>query len=145
MLQGATNLPWELDLAMLRRLEKRIFVPLPDMGARLKILENLLGPRNLSPDVSLEHLANKTDGYSGADVFLVAKEAAMRPLRRLMSQLELSAPSLPAITRGGNVQQIVKPGLPDIGPIESEDINAALSVTKPSARQFQKQYEEFGS
>lgn len=125
-------------MAMLRRLEKRIFVPLPDTGARLNILRNLLGSRQLCQDVSLEALAEKTDGYSGADVFLVAKEAAMRPLRRLMTQLELATPSLPAIAK--NSQQ---PPRPEISPIESADVQAALAVTKPSTRMFQKQYEDF--
>jgi katanin p60 ATPase-containing subunit A1 len=61
---AATNLPWELDMAMLRRLEKRIYVSLPDAGARLRILETLLGGR-ISPDVLLRKVAEMTEGYSG--------------------------------------------------------------------------------
>ncbi len=61
---AATNLPWELDMAMLRRLEKRIFVALPDTGARLRILDTLLGGR-CGPGVTLQQVADSTEGYSG--------------------------------------------------------------------------------
>ena len=44
-----------------------------------------------SPEVALQQVADSTEGYSGSDVFLVAKEAAMRPLRRLMARLETGA------------------------------------------------------
>lgn len=50
---------------MLRRLEKRIFVPLPDTGARLRIL-NLLLDKRCGPEVSLPQYAERTAGYSGA-------------------------------------------------------------------------------
>ncbi|MCU0916794.1 MAG: ATP-binding protein [Planctomycetes bacterium] len=70
LLLGATNRPWDMDEAALRpgRFDELIYVPLPDKPARLKILElNLQGvPR--AADVILDELAERVDGYSGADI-----------------------------------------------------------------------------
>jgi katanin p60 ATPase-containing subunit A1 len=84
---AASNLPWELDLALLRRLDKRILVPLPAPEARLQIMRNNLQER-ASPDLDFTDFLDATEGYSGSDLMLVCKEAAMRPLRRLMATLE---------------------------------------------------------
>lgn len=80
--------------ALLRRLEKRILVPLPTYEARLAMLSSLLAGRRGPPGgaaVDLEAVAMATDGFSGSDVAVLAKEAAMRPLRRLMAVLEPTA------------------------------------------------------
>ena len=76
---GATNLPWNLDTAMLRRFEKRIYVPLPDKEARLEMFKIHLGDTpNILKDDDFEKLAQLTDGASGADIqVLVKKEALM--------------------------------------------------------------------
>lgn len=72
---------------MLRRLEKRILVPLPNTEGRKRMFEALLQGR-CSSDVSFAAMAERTAGYSGSDVAVVAKEAAMRPLRRMLALLE---------------------------------------------------------
>lgn len=136
---AATNLPWELDSAMLRRLEKRILVPLPDAEARRAIFEALLPTKDdMTP--LYNHLVETTAGYSGSDIRLVCKEAAMRPLRRLMTQLE----SIESDTSNeGEIE------FPDPGPITEEDAVKAVAVTKSSAHALTSQYkrfeEEFGS
>ncbi|MFT3786049.1 MAG: ATP-binding protein [Tepidisphaeraceae bacterium] len=78
MLLGATNVPWQLDPAMLRpgRFDQKIYIPLPDRPARLKMLEIYLKKRPLAEDVSLDNLADKMDGYSGADIKFVCDRAA---------------------------------------------------------------------
>jgi vacuolar protein-sorting-associated protein 4 len=80
---GASNVPWELDPAIRRRFEKRIYIPLPDMHARVAQFKIRLGktPNNLSEDDFIE-LAKATDGYSGSDITVVVKEAMMMPVRR---------------------------------------------------------------
>ncbi|KAG1658974.1 hypothetical protein FOA52_008295 [Chlamydomonas sp. UWO 241] len=149
---AATNLPWELDQAMLRRLEKRIFVPLPEVGARLRMLTTLLEDR-VGPDVSLQKVAESTDGFSGSDMMLVAKEAAMRPLRRLMAQLE-AAPADDNDRRarsrlgpgGKAVSAAAAAGQPqELGPISTADFDAALTVTKASARRYEAEYAAFST
>lgn len=84
---AASNLPWELDAAMLRRLEKRVLVDLPSPEARQSLFSSLLKPY-ISSDFSFQEAVEKTEGYSGADIKLVAKETCMAPVRRLMAKLE---------------------------------------------------------
>lgn len=98
---AATNLPWELDTAMLRRLEKRILVPLPGGEARLRMLQHLLPPEKYA-GLDFVETVEKTAGYSGSDVRLVCKEAAMRPLRRLMSALDEEEESGSDASAGGS-------------------------------------------
>ncbi|XP_078151219.1 uncharacterized protein LOC144546560 [Carex rostrata] len=128
---AATNLPWELDSAMLRRLEKRILVPLPEPEARCAMFEELLPITVENPEISYETLVEKTEGYSGSDIRLVCKEAAMQPLRRLMTILDASQ------------DQLQEEELPEIGPVKPEDVNVALRNTRPSAHLHAHRYQKF--
>lgn len=130
---AATNLPWELDAAMLRRLEKRILVPLPEPEARRAMFEELLLAGPGDKELSYDLLVDNTEGYSGSDIRLVCKEAAMQPLRRLMAVLE-------------NEQEVVpEDELPEVGPILQEDIQIALRNTRPSAHLHAHRYEKFNT
>jgi len=86
-LLAASNLPWELDPALLWWLEKRILVPLPEVEAREDMIWKLIPPEN-SNLLDYWRLAELTEGYSGSDMKLVCKEAAMKPLRALMRKIE---------------------------------------------------------
>ena len=86
VVMGATNRPWDLDPAMVRRFERRIFVPLPDKEAREEIFKIHLRGVELGPDVDIAELAELTVGYTGSDIRLVCREAAMEPVRELMGQ-----------------------------------------------------------
>lgn len=78
---GATNEPWALDQAMLRpgRLDEKIYIPLPDVTARLQILQMNLEKRPLADDVDLPAIAARLDGYSGADIRNICSKAANIP------------------------------------------------------------------
>lgn len=80
---GASNVPWELDPAIRRRFEKRIYIPLPDVHARVSQFKIRLGktPNNLSEEDYI-NLGQSTEGYSGSDITVVVKEAMMMPIRR---------------------------------------------------------------
>ncbi|MEM2707754.1 MAG: CDC48 family AAA ATPase [Candidatus Pacearchaeota archaeon] len=80
---GATNRPDILDPALLRpgRFDKLIFVGPPDEKARLEILKIHTRNMPLAKDVNLEEIARRTNGYSGADLAAVCKEAALAALR----------------------------------------------------------------
>ncbi|CAK9034734.1 unnamed protein product [Durusdinium trenchii] len=86
---ATSNAPWDLDEALRRRLEKRIYIPLPDENARHRMLEHFLKEIDLS-DVDLAQLATRLERYSGADVQLVCREASMNPMRRLVEGLSPS-------------------------------------------------------
>ncbi|RLN57042.1 hypothetical protein BBJ29_001342 [Phytophthora kernoviae] len=90
---AASNLPWDLDAAMLRRLEKRVLVDFPSLEARIALFSTLLTPYTPS-DFAFDEAAKLTEGYSGADIKLVAKEACMAPVRRLMERLEATESTL---------------------------------------------------
>ena len=64
-----------------------MLVPLPDAAARKAMLESFLEGRTAA-DADADAYAAATDGYSGSDLRLLCKEAAMRPVRRLVAQLE---------------------------------------------------------
>merc|ERR1719219_3041356 len=80
---GATNRPDIIDPAIKRpgRLDQVIFVDLPDFPARVSILQACLRKSPLDPDVDLAHLAEQSNGYSGADLHGVAKSAAKIAIR----------------------------------------------------------------
>ncbi len=80
---GATNRPDILDPALLRpgRFDRLIYVPPPDYKARIEIFKVHTRKMPLAPDVNLEELARKTEGYSGADIEAVCREAALIALR----------------------------------------------------------------
>jgi katanin p60 ATPase-containing subunit A1 len=83
--------------ALLRRLEKRILVPLPESKSREQMFHTHLD-RYAEPGTNFSSLAASTEGYSGSDILLVAKEAAMRSLRRLVAQVEAGMEAPPAET-----------------------------------------------
>ena len=75
---GATNRPEELDEAARRRMEKRLYIPLPDTAARVVLLRRLmLQCAHDLTDVDFDAVAEKTAGFSGADVKLLARNASM--------------------------------------------------------------------
>ena len=81
---AATNRPDIIDPAVLRpgRFDRRVYVPPPDEGARLKILEIKTKDMPLEGSVDLGALAKRMAGYSGADIDSVCREAAINALRR---------------------------------------------------------------
>ncbi|XP_063309938.1 katanin p60 ATPase-containing subunit A-like 2 isoform X3 [Pelobates fuscus] len=131
---AASNLPWELDYAMLRRLEKRILVDLPSKEARQVMIQHWLPPVSNSGGVELRTnldynaLGEETDGYSGSDIKLVCKEAAMRPVRKIFDALENHQPG--------------KKDLPVIhlDTVTTSDFLEVIAHTKPSAKNLTPKY-----
>ncbi|CAB1424927.1 unnamed protein product [Pleuronectes platessa] len=131
---AASNLPWDLDHAVLRRLEKRIHVGLPSSAARQAMTSHWLPPLTSTRGVELrteldyETLAKDMEGYSGSDIRLVCKEAAMRPVRKIFDVLEAhqheDAP-MPAIK---------------LETVTTADFLEVIAHSKPSARNLTGRY-----
>lgn len=80
---GATNVPWEIDGAMRRRFEKRVYITLPERHARAYMFKLHLGDTpNTLVDKDFDTLAGMTEGFSGSDISVVVREALFQPLRR---------------------------------------------------------------
>ncbi|KAL0228264.1 hypothetical protein RCL1_004407 [Eukaryota sp. TZLM3-RCL] len=129
---GATNLPWELDNALLRRLGRRIYIPLPDTESRRHLLSNLLqgNNHNLSKR-QITSIVNKTEGYSAADLTEVCKEAATNCLRDIPSD------------------QLAVYNSNDVRPIAASDFTLALKAVKSTVKnkdleKFEEWNREFG-
>ncbi|XP_054843085.1 katanin p60 ATPase-containing subunit A-like 2 [Eublepharis macularius] len=131
---AASNLPWELDCAMLRRLEKRILVDLPNKEAREAMVQHWLPPVSntggveLRTDLDYTLLSQEMEGYSGSDVKLVCKEAAMRPVRKIFSALENHQPD------SGHLPTI------HLDTVTTEDFLDVITHTKPSAKNLSEKY-----
>jgi len=115
---GATNRPQELDEAARRRLVKRLYIPLPELEARRRIITNLLGKeKHELTEEQVEEISRRTEGYSGADMANLCKEAAMGPIRSL------------------DFSQIASVRPDQVRPIRHEDLVAALRQVKASVGQ----------
>ena len=126
IVMGCTNCPWDLDDAILRRMNRRIYVPLPDKHGRLFLWKHLL---QQEPTLLLHnHLAvlvQKTNGYSCSDITSIAQEAAMIPVRDLFQNKS---------SRNNKKQ--------NIRPMTLSDIVTVISKTKPSVSHItQKKFE----
>ncbi|XP_023542561.1 uncharacterized protein LOC111802436 isoform X3 [Cucurbita pepo subsp. pepo] len=83
---AATNRPFDLDEAVIRRLPRRLMVNLPDAPNRAKILKVILAKEDLSQDFDFDSVASMTDGYSGSDLKNLCVAAAHRPIKEILEK-----------------------------------------------------------
>eukprot|EP00494_Astrolonche_serrata_P021429 UN21669 len=122
MVLAATNLPWTLDEALKRRLEKRIYIPLPDEKAREALFKLFLKEIQLRDDVDFTELAKLTKGYSGADVNSVCRDASMMSMRNVVKNL--------------GTDDIKKLKVEDMAtPLTRDEFLRAIKNTKPSVEE----------
>jgi vacuolar protein-sorting-associated protein 4 len=98
---AATNLPDEIDAALRRRFEKRIYVPMPGPRARRRVLRLCLGrdPEQVRlTERELTAAAERAAGYSGSDMAVVANEALMQPVRRCLAATHFEEVPRPSAT-----------------------------------------------
>ncbi|XP_053851629.1 fidgetin-like protein 1 [Vidua macroura] len=83
---GATNRPQEIDEAARRRLVKRLYIPLPEASARKQIVTRLMAKEHCSlNEEEIKLIVQKSDGFSGADMTQLCREASLGPIRSLQS------------------------------------------------------------
>ncbi|KAL3318259.1 Fidgetin-like protein 1 [Cichlidogyrus casuarinus] len=133
LLIGATNRPHELDEAARRRFVKRLYIPLPCRQARRQIVVDLLQQQlHAITDDQIDSIADQTDGFSGADMANLCREAAMGPIRTI------------------SFEDIKSIKGTDVRPINVSDFDEALQFVRPSVSprdldQYLKWNKEFGS
>ncbi|KAK4287996.1 hypothetical protein Pmani_038947 [Petrolisthes manimaculis] len=144
-LLAASNIPWQLDPAMLRRLEKRILVPLPGSEARKAMFRHHLpelitdleeAGHAIPTNLDYGRLSELTEGYSGSDLQVACREAAMGCLRKVFNVLE--------------DHSVEDTDLPEIklGSIDMADVEAALQKTRPTqsdCQLYSDWHEKYGS
>ncbi|KAJ6637620.1 Vacuolar protein sorting-associated protein 4 [Pseudolycoriella hygida] len=166
---GATNIPWVLDSAIRRRFEKRIFIPLPEEHARLVMFKIHLGSTShILTEQDLKTLAGKTEGYSGADISIIVRDALMQPVRKVQTATHFKHVRGPSpLDKSVIMDDLVTPCSPgDAGafemtwmdvpgdklfepPVTMSDMLKSLSSTKPTVndedlKKLEKFTEDFG-
>lgn len=166
---GATNIPWVLDSAIRRRFEKRIFIPLPEEHARLVMFKIHLGnTAHVLTEDDLKLLAKNTDGYSGADISIIVRDALMQPVRKVQTATHFKTIRGPSpLDKTQIVDDLVTPCSPgDSGafemtwmdvagdklyepPVTMGDMKNSLARTKPTVndddlKKLEKFTEDFG-
>eukprot|EP00898_Chlorokybus_atmophyticus_P008938 jgi/Chlat1/9045/Chrsp94S08357 len=141
---AATNRPFDLDEAVVRRLPRRLMVDLPDVENRIKIIKVILGREELATGFDFTECAQLTDGYSGSDLKNLCMAAAYRPIREIL-EAEKKAK--------GTVKDNAAP--PVIRPLSMEDMRQAKNqvgcsvsldaVSMMELRQWNELYGEGGS
>lgn len=137
MVLAATNFPWDIDEALRRRLEKRIYIPLPSQVGRESLLDICLREVEKSSDLDLSQIAKNLDGYSGSDITNVCRDASMMAMRRRISGL-----------RPEQIKELSRNELEL--PVTMNDFNEAIlrvnkSVSAQDLRRYEKWMREFGS
>jgi ribosome biogenesis ATPase len=85
----ATNKPENIDPGVRGRFAKEIAFPVPDSNARTAIIKLLTTDMNLSPDIDFTALGKLTPGYVGADLHILAREAGMNAVSRILKTTSL--------------------------------------------------------
>lgn len=137
MVLAATNFPWDIDEALRRRLEKRIYIPLPNQSGRESLLNICLRDVEKSPDLDLSLVAKNLDGYSGSDITNVCRDASMMAMRRRISGLKPE-----------EIKVLSKTELEL--PVTMNDFSDAIrrinkSVSVDDLKRYEKWMQEFGS
>ncbi|GKD79442.1 AAA+ ATPase domain-containing protein, partial [Tanacetum coccineum] len=156
---AATNRPFDLDEAIIRRFERRIMVGLPSVENRGKILQTLLSKEHIEEGLNFSELATMTEGYTGSDLKNLCTTAAYRPVRELIQQERLKDLEKKRRAESGEGPQSPEEAIEEkvitIRPLKMEDFREAKNQVAASfasggsimgeLKQWNEQYGEGGS
>ncbi|KAK9672581.1 hypothetical protein RND81_12G109800 [Saponaria officinalis] len=137
---AATNRPFDLDEAIIRRFERRIMVGLPAIENREKILKTLLS-KEKAEEMDFKELATMTEGYTGSDLKNLCVTAAYRPVRELIQRerkkdLERKKKAQENVDSGNNSTEAKEEGKPEelivLRPLNMEDMKQAKNQVAAS-------------
>lgn len=138
MVLAATNFPWDIDEALRRRLEKRIYIPLPNFESRKELIRINLKSVEVAADVDIDEVARRAEGYSGDDLTNVCRDASLNGMRRKIA--------------GKTRDEIKNMSKDEISkdPVAMCDFVEALNKVQPSVsaadiERHEKWFAEFGS
>jgi katanin p60 ATPase-containing subunit A1 len=137
MVMGATNLPWDLDDALRRRFEKRIYITLPNKVGRKQMFDINFKGIKLDKDVKIDELVEKTKGYSGHDIASVCREASLMNMRRKLMSNDGNFNIMEAANNETFIQGLE-------APISQKDILTAIkNISKSVSPKDLKKFEEW--
>lgn len=113
---GATNKPWALDEPFIRRFQKRIFVPLPNVEARTELVSIYSKDLTTSGDVSTDELVHMTDGYSGSDIRDILQSAQIKVVRELFQSQKITERSRPRAICMEDIREVLRKRRPSVSP-----------------------------
>ncbi|KAJ7010565.1 hypothetical protein D5086_000864 [Populus alba] len=135
---AATNRPFDLDEAIIRRFERRIMLGLPSAEHRERILKTLLGKEKIE-GLDFKELATMTEGYSGSDLKNLCTTAAYRPVRELIQQERLKdlvkkqrAEAAQKLGEATDTKEVKKERVITLRPLNMEDFKLAKNQVAAS-------------
>ncbi|XP_060063793.1 vacuolar protein sorting-associated protein 4B-like [Ylistrum balloti] len=149
---GASSMPWKIHPAIRKRFAKRIYIPLPEAPARMAMFKLHLGttPHSIQ-EHEFKQLSEKSDGYSGADISMVVRDALMQPVKKVQTAThfkrvrgpsrndpnvivdDLLTPCSPGAPGAVEMSWMDIPGEKLLEPVVSfSDMLLSLSTSKPS-------------
>lgn len=135
LVMGATNRPFDVDSAFLRRMPRSYFVGLPDQAARLSILSVLLKGVPLHPEFDINFIAKEVQGYAPSDLKELLRFAALIPLR----EARASAMSSHKQNHPEGIPSVFSsPTLPPLRPLTTLDVMRARRSVAPT--QYSESY-----
>ena len=112
---GATNKPWSLDWPLLRRFQKRVYIPLPDLNSRADMLAHYCSKIDLDPIVKLSVLAKLLEGYSGSDTKDICQAAQLQVVSELFENgNEADENAKPRQINAGDFKKVLKSRRPSV-------------------------------
>ncbi|XP_050229693.1 uncharacterized protein LOC126678828 isoform X2 [Mercurialis annua] len=129
---AATNRPFDLDEAIIRRFERRILVGVPSPENREMILKTLLAKEKVEEGIDYKELANMTEGFTGSDLKNLCTTAAYRPVRELIQQERLKDQEKKQRAAAGQTEDGKEERVITLRPLNTEDFRHAKNQVAAS-------------